>query len=404
MDYSLKPNMTMGNRKTHRPATCRRKTIRFGVIGAGGMGRLHAEGLAKVARAKLTAICDADAASAGQAGRDFSVAFFTDHRQLIRSGLCDAVIIATPHPLHAPVAIDCMRAGLHVISEKPLSERISNAERMAQAAKDNRVAFAMVFQRRFDPLSVKAVELVRSGRIGKIHRTMLLCPDYRTQAYYDGGAWRGTWRGEGGGVMLNQAPHLIDLYVQLCGTPCEVFGRTETRLHMIEVEDFAEALLNYPDGGSGYLYCSTCEPRQGQRIEVFGDRGKLILDDSGLTLFSYRPGIREHMRKAKVIWGEMQTVKEKIKAPGKKTKTLRIPENMVAHLLDGAPLLSSGESGLASLELANAITLSAHTGKWVKLPISRKRYDALLDKLCRESTFAKKKVKSRRMTDPRIAK
>jgi len=321
-----------------------------------------------------------------------------------------------------------MNAGLHVISEKPLAECISKAERMVKTAKKNRVAFAVVFQSRFNPISAKAIELVRSGRIGKIYRTMMLSPDYRTQAYYDAGSWRATWKGEGGGVMLNQAPHAMDMFIQLCGMPCEVFGRTETRMHKIEVEDLAEAMLKYPDGGSGYLYCSTCEPCHGHLIEVFGDLGKLVLKDSGLTIFNYWPGIRDHMHKAKVMWGEMdireeqiqttetntghvsitagemEIVEEKIEVPRQETGHFSVSENIVAHLLDGAPLVTSGESGLASLELANAVTLSAYERRWIKLPINRKRYDSLLDKFCRESRFVKKTVKTRRMTDPRIAK
>lgn len=390
--------------KAKKRGTSRQGPIRFGVIGAGGMGRIHAQGLAKVERAKLTAICDADPAAATKAGQDFQVAAFTDHRRLIESGLCDAIIIATPHPLHAPVAIDCMNHGLHVISEKPLAERISQAERMAQAARKNRVAFAVVFQRRFEPICAKAIELVRAGRIGKIYRTMLLSPDYRTQTYYDAGSWRATWKGEGGGVMLNQAPHAMDLFVQLGGLPCAVFGRTETRLHKIEVEDLAEALLKYPDGGSGYLYCSTCEPCHGRLLEVFGDLGKLVLKDSGLTIFNYRPGIREHMHKSGVMWGEMKITEENIKAPAEAPGHVSVSANMTAHLLDGAPLLSSGASGLASLELANAVTLSAHIGRWVTLPLNRKRYDALLNKFCRESKFIKKNVKNLRLADPRIGK
>ncbi len=378
--------------------------IRFGVIGAGGMGRVHAQGLAKVARARLAAICDSNPAAAAKAGRDFQAPFFTDHRRLIASGLCDAVIIATPHPLHAPVAIDCMNGGLHVISEKPLADRISQAERMAQAARKNRVAFAVVFQRRFDPLSAKAMELVRAGRIGKIHRTLLLAPDYRTQTYYDAGSWRATWKGEGGGVLLNQAPHALDLFIQLGGLPCAVFGRTETSLHNIEVEDLAEALLRYPDGSRGYLYCSTCEPCHGHRMEIFGDRGKLVLDKRGLTLFNYRPGIREHMHRSGVMWGEMKITEEHIRRPPLTTGHINVSANLTAHLLDGVPLLSPGASGLGSLELANAITLSAHTGRWISLPINRKRYDALLDKFRRESKFVKPRAKNRRLTDPRIGR
>lgn len=365
------------------------------------MGTGHCNAIKKVQHAKLTAVCDVDPDRAESIGKQFKAPFFHNHKQLIKSGLCDAVIIANPHPEHPYSAIDCMNAGLHVISEKPLSEHVSTADKMVRAAKKKRVAFLVMFQRRHEPVIAKAISLVRKGEIGQVYRTVMISPEYRSQAYYDSGTWRATWSGEGGGVMMNQSPHIMDIFIQLGGKPCEVYGRIETRLHKIEVEDQAEAMLKYPDGGTGYLYCSTNEAGPGQMIEVFGDKGKLVLRNNELTLYKFKPGIKKHIATYKKTWGAPEAIEVPLKITGKKTGHGAVIRNMVRHLLYGEKLATTGESAVASLELANAIMLSSFENKWVKLPISRKRYDAFLTKLRKESKFVKKTKKGLRVTDPR---
>ena len=359
-----------------------RKTgvVRFGVVGVGFMGLNHCNGIRSVAGARLSAVCDGDAARAERAAAKFKVASFASHKDLIRSGACDAVCIATPHPLHPGPAVDCMNAGLHVITEKPLSECVSTAERMIRAAEKNRVAFAVMFQRRFEPAMLKAVEIARSGALGRIRRTLMVAPEYRSQAYYDSGKWRATWKGEGGGVMINQAPHVMDLFILLGGMPCEVYGRTETRMHRIEVEDLAEAMLKYPGGGTGYFHCSTCEPDPGQMIEIFGDKGKLVFRDGALKLFRYDPPVDVHNRinREPGTLAAPRLIEQKIRVEQRETDHAQVIENKTLHLLKGVPLLSAGATGLASLELANAVTLSSHLGRPVKIPISRRMYDRFL--------------------------
>lgn len=359
-----------------------RKTgiVRFGVIGVGFMGQYHCKGIKSVANAKLTAVCDGDAGRVAKVAAKLKVAPFTSHKDLIRANICDVVCIATPHPLHPGPAMDCMKAGLHVITEKPLSECVSTAERMIHTAEKNRVAFAVMFQRRFEPVMLKAVEIARSGALGRIRRTLMIAPEYRTQSYYDSGKWRATWAGEGGGVMINQAPHIIDLFILLGGMPCEVYGRTETRIHNIEVEDLAEAMLKYPDGGTGFFYCSTCEPAPGQMIEIFGDKGKLVFRNNKLSFFRYDPPVDVHNRTNREPGTTItpRLIEEKIKIQPRATDFTQVIENMASHLLKGDPLITSGASGLASLELANAITLSSHLGKPLKLPINRRAYDRFL--------------------------
>ncbi|MDO9541669.1 MAG: Gfo/Idh/MocA family oxidoreductase [Kiritimatiellia bacterium] len=371
----------------------KRKTgvIRFGVVGVGGMGMGHCCSVQKVDNARLTAVCDVNFSTAEKAAQTLGVKAFADHHQLIRSGLCDVALIATPHPFHPQAAIDCMNAGLHVLTEKPLSERVSTAEKMIQAARRNRVAFAVNFQRRFEPAIVKAMELIRGGRIGSIYRAILISPEFRSQRYYDSGSWRATWSGEGGGVMMNQAPHVMDLFIQMAGIPSEVFGMIATRMHRIEVEDQADAILRYPNGGIGYLYCSTIEVKPGQMIEIFGDKGKLTWRDGKLSFYRFQPPIRRAINKAPT-WGGIEAVEEKLKLEPQPAGNC-VAANLVRHLLYGEKLVTPGESGLASLELANAITLSSFEKRWVKMPISRRKYDLLLNSLRRNPKSFKGRVR-----------
>jgi predicted dehydrogenase len=271
-----------------------------------------------------------------------------------------------------------MRAGLHVLCEKPLSECVSTADHMVRAARQARVAFGVMFQRRTEPVFVRALELVRAGALGRIYRTVLISPEYRSQAYYDSAGWRATWTGEGGGVLLNQAPHIIDLFLLLGGMPATVLGRVETRLHTIEVEDLAEALLTYPDGGTGYLYCSTNEPMPGQMIELYGDKGKLLYRDGTLRFHTIEPPVAEFTQTNTQMWGAPRTQEQTLDIPAADSGHHVIIRNFARHLLLGEPLIAPGEEAVRSLELANAIWLSAVRGKPVRLPLNRRAYDAFL--------------------------
>ncbi|MFH0911750.1 MAG: Gfo/Idh/MocA family oxidoreductase [Planctomycetota bacterium] len=382
----------------------KKKCLRMGVIGTGSMGMGHCETIrARVPEMRLAAVCDGVPAMAERAGTAFGVPHFTSYRDLIRAKLVDAVVVPTPHPTHAEISIACMKAGLHVMCEKPLSETVSSADRMIATARKHRVAFAVMFQRRFDPAIDKAMELVRTGKLGAIYRTLLICPEFRTQAYYDSGSWRATWSGEGGGVMMNQGPHIIDIFVQLTGLPVKVRGRLETRFHTIEVEDLAEATLTYKNGATGYFYCSTNEPPPGETIEIFAEKGKLTLRDGALEVYTYTPGVLRYARTTKEKWGKPKTEKMDLRLPAAHTDHYNALRNFARHILYREKLRVSGESGLASLELTNAVMLSSWLGREVTIPISRRAYDRELARLRKSSKF-KKTVVENWQTDPQHLK
>lgn len=383
-------------------ATSRDK-VRVGVIGVGGMGQGHCNTMKTIEEVTVTAVCDIDPAVAEKVGRAHGVPHFVKHRDLIRSGLCDAVIVATPHPPRPPIAIDAMRAGLHMLAEKPLSERVSTADRMIAAARETGVVFQVDFQRRTEPALAKAIELVREGAVGKVFRRTLISPEYRSQAYYDSGGWRATWAGEGGGVMLNQSPHVLDLFILLGGMPSRVRGRVEIRLHDIEVEDLAEAMLEYPDGGTGYFYCSTNEAGPGQMIEIFGDRGKLCWRQGELKLYRFEPSVSEFTATSTAQWGGPKCIEVPVEIGDGPKGHGNIIRNFARAILFGEPLIAPGADGIHSLELANAVWLSSHCGKPVELPLNRKAYDRFLAKMRRDSTFVKKVAADRRVTDPNHA-
>ncbi|MHB0938899.1 MAG: Gfo/Idh/MocA family protein [Armatimonadota bacterium] len=380
------------------------KVVRLGVIGTGGMGQGHLASMKDIDEVQLTALCDIDPAVAERLGNEYGVPYFLKHEDLLASGLCDAVIIATPHPFHAPIAIDAFRAGLHVLSEKPISEKVSAGDAMIAAAKESGKTFAVMFQLRTYPAMMKAMEIVRSGQLGRIFRTTMISPEYRSQAYYDSGTWRATWTGEGGGIMMNQAPHITDMFIKLAGMPSEVYGRTETRIHNIEVEDLAEAMLKYPDGGSGFYYCSTNESGPGQMIEVFGDKGKLVYRNGELKFYRFTPSVTEFTRVNTEMWAGPKCDEVELELADAQPGHTVITRNFARNILYGEPLVSPGEEGIRSLELANAIWLSAHLNQPVKLPLDRKAYDEFLEMKRSTSTFVKTTAEVKRATDPRLAK
>ncbi len=373
-------------------------TVRFGIVGVGGMGNGHARNMPQIPEAELTAVCDIAPQALAFATETYDVPGFEEHTELLDSGLVDAILIATPHYFHPPIAVDAMERGIHVISEKPMAVTVSGAEAMIQTAERTGVTFAVMFQQRTLPVHQAAKQLVDEGRLGELYRTLLVDSHFRSQAYYDSAGWRATWKGEGGGVLLNQAPHGMDLFTWLAGMPSRVVAQVHTRQHAIEVEDEATALLDYDNGAIGYFLESVNEFPTGMRIELCGERGKLLLEEGRLRFWEVKPGVRTTSDTTEAMWGRPDAEEVDVPLEERETGHAAIVRNVARAILHGEALIAPGPDAIYSLELANAILLSGDQGTPVSLPVDRDAYDAFIAE--KQATSQEKDVEDQRITDP----
>jgi predicted dehydrogenase len=374
------------------------KTVRFGIIGVGGMGTGHANNMPKIPEAELTAVCDISPEALAAATETFEVPGFQKHTDLLDSGLVDAVIIATPHYFHPPIAIDAMERGIHVISEKPMAVTVSGAEAMIETAARTGVVFAVMFQQRTLPIHQAAKRLVEEGRLGELYRTLLIDSHFRSQAYYNSAGWRATWKGEGGGVLLNQAPHGMDIFTWLAGMPSRVIGQVRTRQHEIEVEDEATAMLEYENGAIGYMVETVNEYPTGTRVELCGEKGKLLIANGKLHFWEVTPGVRAASDTVDEMWGRPDAEEVEVELEDSETGHAAIVRNVARAILYDEPLISPGPEAIYSLELADAVLLSGHKNKPVELPVDREEYDAFIEE--KKATSQEKDVEDQRITDP----
>jgi len=380
------------------------KKVRIGIVGVGGMGQGHANSIInKVKEAKLVAVCDADKDRAKEVGEKYKVKWFTDYRELIDSGIADAIIVATPHYFHPEISVYAMNKGLHVLSEKPISVTVSQADTMVEAAQKTGKVFCVMYQNRNNGIFVAAKKLIQEGKLGEIKRTLLINPWYRSQAYYDSGSWRATWKGEGGGVLINQAPHMIDVFIWLAGLPKRFNAKVRTRLHNIEVEDEASALLEYENGAWGYYYTTTNEVPHIPYLEIAGDRGKIIYNGSTLRFFETKVPISEFTFSNKSMWSSVETKEKPVRIPKREVSHAVIIKNFCRAITRGEELLAPGIEGLNSVEFINAILLSGLKGKPVETPVNRKGYDRFIQEMIRKSKD-KKSVRVQIETDPNLKK
>lgn len=373
--------------------------VRYGIVGVGGMGTGHARTMQRIDECVLGAVCDVAPQVAESVGEEFNVPYTTDYHELIDRADVDAVMVATPHYFHPEIVIYALERGKPVISEKPIAVTVSAGDRMVEAAQRTGTPFAVMHQSRSEPIWQAAHRLVQEGRLGEIYRTMLVYADFRSQAYYDSAGWRATWDGEGGGVMINQAPHSIDRFTWLGGLPCKVRAYTATRNHRIEVEDVAAAMLEYPNGAVGYLYCSTTEAPGTDILELSGERGKLQVIGRTLRFWELPQGVKAFSDTSPEMWTRPPVEEVEVEIPECESGHIAILRNMARHLLHGEPLIAPGVEGLNTVEIINATILSGRTGEEVIIPVDRARYDAFLAELRATSTFRKAAGPDKRITD-----
>ncbi|MFP4144972.1 MAG: Gfo/Idh/MocA family protein [Phycisphaeraceae bacterium] len=366
--------------------------VRLGVIGCGGMARSHMGYFDQVPGLRFTAAADVAETCVQPVGEQFGVNTFPDGHALIRSGEVDAVLIVTPHRTHVEYAVAAFEAGLHVLTEKPAAVTAKDAQRMNDAADAHpELVFAIMLNQRTSPTWRKVRQFIDEDRVGKIVRVSWIMTDwFRTQAYFDSGTWRATWQGEGGGVLLNQAPHNIDILQWLVGMPCRVTAMAGVgKYHHIEVEDEVTAMLEYPSGATGVFVTSTGEAPGTNRLEIVGDKATVVATPGHVEMRENSIPTSEFRETDPSMWGKPAVTHYDI-TPGEKDPGHRgITENFIAAILRGEKLIADGREGIRSLELANAMLMSGLKGQPVELPMDRDAYAAMIDELAANSTFHK---------------
>lgn len=369
-------------------------TVRLGIIGMGNIGKHHAGYLldAKVPRAQLAAVCSTSPQKL-EAYKARGVQVFDDAQKLIQSGAVDGVLVATPHPQHPSQAIAALDAGLHVMVEKPIASHKAGAERLVAAAQRRpKQIFAAMFQLRVEPRYAKIRKLIETGELGRLVRINWIITDwFRTEAYYASGGWRATWKGEGGGVLLNQCLHQLDMLQWLCGMPARVHGFCQIgRFHDIEVEDSVTCHLEWANGATGVFVSSTGEAPGTNRFELCGTRGRLVLENNKLTFTRNDADMLEFSRAAKTGFARPDVWHADIPFDNAANAHATLMQNFVEAVLDGAPLIAPGADGLGSVELANALLYSSLLERTLDLPMDGAAFERKLGELIAGSKREKK--------------
>ena len=374
-------------------------TVRLGVIGCGGMFRYHAKYFPTIQGLRFTAGCDIDPAALQFAVETYGVKGFADGHALLDSGLVDAVLIATPHYFHPVYAQAALERGIHVLTEKPVAVTVKAAEEVNRChARHPRALYAAMFNQRTYPAWRKVKELIDTGELGELVRiNWIVTSWYRPQAYYNSGGWRATWAGEGGGVLINQCPHNLDLLQWFAGLPSRITAVVGiAKHHHMETEDEVSAILEYPNGATGVFITSTGESPGANRLEICGDKATLITDGGEhLRLLRNTTAASEFTRTATSAFTRPDYVETTIHVGAEHPDHPMVTQNFIDAIRLGTPLLARGEEGLRSLELSNAMLMSGLTGKPVDLPTDREAYDTLLRELAAKSAFRKEDVRTR---------
>lgn len=350
------------------------KPIRYGIIGIGNMGSSHCNQYysGQIHEMRLTAVADINPDRLEWASEMMpGIACFDSAEALMDSGTCDAVVIATPHYLHPPQVIYALEKGLHVVSEKPAGVYTKQVREANDAAAKSDKVYAIMYNQRTNHTYRKMRELVQSGEFGEIRRVNWIITNwYRTQAYYNSGGWRATWVGEGGGVLLNQCPHNLDLWQWICGMPSKIQAVChEGKWHNIEVEDDVTIYAEYPNGATGVFITSTGDAPGTNRFEVTLDKGRIVCEDDKLKVYKLETLTSEHCATSPTGFGKPKGAYVEVETDGMNDQHSGILNAFAANILRGEPLFARGEEGINGLTISNAAHLSSWTGCCVALPL-----------------------------------
>ncbi|MBS1369165.1 MAG: Gfo/Idh/MocA family oxidoreductase [Lentisphaeria bacterium] len=377
------------------------RKVKIGIIGLGNMGSTHVKLIRDLPEAELAAVCDIDRdradAKAQEAGPGCRAFYSAD--ELYRSGCVEAVLIAVPHYAHTPLAIEAFEHGLHVLCEKPIAVTKSMAQSMLDAhAKHPELRFGLMFQQRVHGGHRKIRELIDNGEFGKIQRVIWTCSHwFRPQIYFDSGSWRATWAGEGGGALLNQCPHNLDLFLWFFGLPRRVVSQVAIgKYHNIEVEDDVNAFVEFPGGSTGNFITSTGECPGSNRLEIYGTRGRMVFEDDKITFCRTEQDVAGICANSTAsfpkvpVWNIEIPYRQEPENPHR-----QVTRAFLNAILDPfRELVADGEDGIRAIELGNAILYSGIRGVPVELPIDTAAYDAMLQELIENSKNNRKEVRA----------
>lgn len=368
------------------------KEVRYGIIGLGNQGSTYIKEFfnkGKVANAKITALCDINPdkiALAKEYTKGQKIEFFTDYKIMFESGHVDAVMVETPHYSHPEMAQECLNRGIHALVEKPAGVYAKQVKEMNATAGKSHALFGMMFNQRTNCVYRKMREMIADGEIGELQRVVWVITNwYRPRAYYDSSNWRATWCGEGGGVLINQCPHQLDLLQWVVGEmPETVHGFCGYgKWHDIEVEDEVTAYFRYKNGATGVFITTTGEAPGGNRLEISGTRGKLLCENDKIEFYRLSEDINEFSARNEVLFGSPEAEKIDVETDGENPQHLGIINNFTQSILGKEKLFVDGTDGLRGVELMNAIEYSGwHGGAETHVPVNEDEYIAELNKKC----------------------
>jgi predicted dehydrogenase len=348
-------------------------------VGAGVLG-MHRPALA-LDTVELVGASDVNATPGQKNADELGCPFFADYKEMLITTKPDVAIILAPHPFHATLAIDCLKAGAHVLVEKPMAVQLSEADAMIAAAEENERLLAVSFQQRFRPEIRAAHDLLCSEHLGKLLHVNMHINWFRSRAYFQSASWRATWSGEGGGVLMNQGIHDLDVLCYLLGSPKQLFAWTRTHLHSIEVEDTVQAMLEWENGCLGSFHTSTAEAGFKDYLEIIGTKGVLRVTPGGLSASMFDMPLEQFIIESESAWEQPTTKPLEQTLPEGKGDHVSVYKHFHDTILNNQPLLISGQEARKSLELANAMIYSSYTRQSVALPLESGRYRELLEQL-----------------------
>ena len=365
-------------------------SVRYGVIGIKGVGSKHVSMAQEHANIELTALVDLDEAAVKAKSQELGVRAFTDYREMLNAGIVDAVSIATPHHLHAIIGLECLKAGVHVFTEKPLANRVSDADTMIEAAEARDLKLCVGHQYRTYRTPQTMKHLIDTGAIGNIMRLLWTWIEFRPESYYARDIWRQTWRHAGGGVLMNQTSHDLDLVCWLIGEPVQVSAMIGNQFHQMEVEDVVVANVLFANGAFGSIQLTINQPKGYSIRQIAGDKGTIAIPDvqsltndaaDSILLSTYANPLTELVKGAGSIAGQPGASWQPIELRAGLGGHDRLMESFTDAILNGGEPQVNGVSARPAVELINAIVLSAIRKKTVDLPVDRGEYDELFEEL-----------------------